>query len=111
MLQVHACNAVRVTVQGDLEYAGTVEEKARLQAAREKVQSDSESLSPLLNILYLQLQLLQHIQEGNKVGGLTREVVLYCVSGLGQMHGLCAGLEVSPSLFSLPPSLPSPLHS
>lgn len=54
--------------QGDLEYASTVEEKTRLQTVREKVQRDSECLSPLLNVLYLQLQLLLNIQEGNKVG-------------------------------------------
>ena len=55
--------------QGDLEYARTTEERERLQKAREKVQSDSESLQPVLNVLYLQLQLLETIQESTKVGG------------------------------------------
>ena len=59
--------------QGDLEYTRTTKERERLQKAREKVQSDSESLLPVLNVLYLQLQLLENIQEGTKVGGAYKQ--------------------------------------
>ena len=54
--------------QGDLEYPSTTKEKTRLQEEREKIQADSESLLPILNILYLQLQLLQNIQDKQQGG-------------------------------------------
>ena len=66
--------------QSDLEFENTTKEKNRLQKAREKIQSDSDSLLPVLNILYLQLQFLQNIQDGTKVGvviGVIRRVSIY----------------------------------
>lgn len=53
---------------GGLEYGETVAEKARLLKAREEVLAESERLQPVLNIMYLQLQLLENIQDSNKVG-------------------------------------------
>ena len=53
---------------GGLEYGETLEEKTRLLKDREEVLAESERLQPVLNILYLQLQLLENIQDSNKVG-------------------------------------------
>ncbi len=60
---------------GEIEYAGTSEERARLQGCRERIQGDAEGLLPVLNVLYLQLQLLQNIQDSSKVG-VVRGVVI-----------------------------------
>ena len=49
--------------QCDLEYPSTMEEKDRIQAARERVQADSDALLPVLSVMYSQLQLLQSVQE------------------------------------------------
>lgn len=59
--------------QSDLEYSSTATEKNRLQEARERLQTRSDALLPVLNIVYLQLQLLQHIQGSKKVGVVSVE--------------------------------------
>ena len=53
--------------QSDLEYGSTTAEKERLQEARERVQSDAGAIVPVLSVMYLQLQLLQNVQESLKV--------------------------------------------
>ena len=54
--------------QSSLEYPSTSTEKARLLKEREQAMGHSEALQPVLNIIYLQLQLLGSMHECNQVG-------------------------------------------
>jgi len=53
--------------QTDLEYPSTIAEKDRLLDSRERVQSDAGGVVPMLSVMYLQMQLLQNVQESLKV--------------------------------------------
>lgn len=74
-----------------LELPATVEEKARLQRSRLKLQTTSDALQPIFNVFYLQLQLLQSIQEG-------KEMVVKATESVGEqveLKELLSDLEVS----------------
>ena len=62
----------------------------QLQAARDRYQLISEAVLPVINIFYLQLQLLQKIHQGQKVVGTAMEAA----GNQAQLESLLTDLNV-----------------
>ncbi len=58
-----------------LELPATILEKQRLQESRLKLQTTSDALQPIINVFYLQLQLLQSMQDGRGTVAKAMELV------------------------------------
>ena len=67
------------------------QDHVQLQSARDRYQLVSESVLPVINIFYLQLQLLQKIQEGQKVVARAMEAA----GSQTHLEGLLTDINVS----------------
>ncbi len=74
-----------------LELPTTVQEKEKLQETRLKLQTTSDALQPIINVFYLQLQLLQSIQDGEKIANKAMEFM----GEQGELENILIDLEVS----------------
>ncbi len=73
-----------------LELPATILEKQRLQENRLKLQTTSDALQPIINVFYLQLQLLQSMQDGRSIVSKAMELV----GGQEELEEVLADLEV-----------------
>ena len=74
-----------------IELPATRLKKQSLLESREKFQTTSDALQPIVNVFYLQLQLLQNIQEGQE---MVAKAIDY-VGEHGELETLYTELEVS----------------
>ncbi len=75
-----------------LELPTTVQEKEKLQETRLKLQTTSDALQPIINVFYLQLQLLHSIQDGQKLVDKTTDFM----GVQEELEKILTDLEVSP---------------
>ena len=79
------------TSASTLELPDTKQEKERLQDNRLKLQTTSDALQPIINVFYLELQLLQSIQDGQKIVSKGMEFV----GEQGELEELLTDIDVS----------------
>ena len=79
------------TSASTLELPATKQEKERLQENRLKLQTTSDALQPIINVFYLQLQLLQSIQDGRRMVSKGMEFV----GEQGELEELLTDIDVS----------------